>query len=328
MGKKKTKKKNYQNNRNNTINNNITNNDNNKDENSDNDIFSSEIKIELKSILDIINSNNSSEIYKLTNFLSNYNYDILCQDEDKRDKEIFTLTSINFLIPYLTLYFNKNLNDLNKKIKYNIISSIINIFSNFSENSKYEINFKYIYNKILSEIFYQSFSTYINESKINIIKDNIKYKTILLLFDLFQLFIDIIKNDDKINSKKGLINYDEIINIIIKEYIFTSSDNNSIDNEIKNKALFLLFSLTSNFYIEINDKNNTKIILNNVLNNSNSNKYIDPFLYYISFYLAINQKDINSLKLILQKINDLTKDIDIFNRNINDKINFYLKYKI
>ena len=163
MGKKKIKKVNIQNNDNsntkeneNTITNNKINNDNHDEE----EDFG-EIKIELKLLLDIINSNNSSEIYKLTTFLSNYNYDILCQEEDKMDKEIFTLTSNNFLLSYLNLYLNDKLNEYNKKIKYNIISSIINIFSAFSENSKYEINFKYIYNKILSEIFYH----------------NIKYKT-------------------------------------------------------------------------------------------------------------------------------------------------------
>ena len=312
MGKKKLKNTNSQKSKSengNKINNDTNNNEEEKDEE---DII--EIKIELKTLLDIINSNNSSEIYNLTEFLSNYNYDILSQEQEKRDKEIFALTSNDFLLPYLNLFLNNKLDENNKIIKYNIISSIINIFSAFSENSKYEINFKYIYNKILSEIFYQSFLSY---SKENNIKDNINNKTISLIFDLFQLFIDIIKNDDKINSVKGLINYDLIINILINEFIF----NNNIDNTIKNKSEFLLFSLTSNFYIEINDKNNTKILINNILSNSNKTN-IDSFLYFISFYLLISQKDINSLKIIIQKINELTKDIEIFNKDIIDLFEF------
>ena len=46
---------------------------------------------------------------------------------------------------YIYIYLRKYLNDEhNKIIKYNIISSTINIFSAFSENSKYNINFKYL----------------------------------------------------------------------------------------------------------------------------------------------------------------------------------------
>ena len=314
MGKKKLKNTNSQKSK--SENGNKINNDtNNIEEDKEEEI--SEIKIELKNLLDIINSNNSSEIYNLTEFLSNYNYDILSQEQEKRDKEIFALTSNDFLLPYLNLFLNNKLDENNKIIKYNIISSIINIFSAFSENAKYEINFKYIYNKILSEIFYQSFLSYPKENNINNIKDNINNKTISLIFDLFQLFIDIIKNDDKINSVKGLINYDLIINILINEFIF----NNNIDNTIKNKSEFLLFSLTSNFYIEINDKNNTKILINNILSNSNKTN-IDSFLNFITFYLLISQKDINSLKIIIQKINDLTKDIEIFNKDIIDLFEF------
>ena len=325
MGKKKGKKnKNNSKNNENSINiNNTTPNNGNKEEDKDISGKNSELKIDSKVLLDAINSNNSSTIYDLTTFLTNFNYDILCQEEDKREKEIFVITSINFLIPYLNLYFSPNLNEYEKQIKYNIISSIINIFSNFSENSKYEINFKYIYNKILSEIFYQSFLSYTNELKTNNIKDMIKYKTIMILFDLFQLYIDIIKNDDKINSSKGLINYDIIINVLIKEYLFNNDI--SIDNEIKNRAQFLLFSLTTNFYIEINDKNSTKILLNKTLDNWNKTN-IQPFLNFASFYLAVCNKDINTLKINLQIINDLTNDVDNFNKNINDIIHFLSKY--
>jgi len=326
MGKKKGKKnknKPSNNNNENSINN-ADNNPNNNEEEEDKDVSGKnpELKIDSKILMDIINSNNSSKIYDLTTFLTNFNYDILCQEEDKREKEIFTITSINFLIPYLNLYFSPNLNEYEKQIKYNIISSIINIFSNFSENSKYEINFKYIYNKILSEIFYQSFSSFITELKTNKITDMIKYKTMLILFDLFQLYIDIIKNEDKINSAKGLINYDLIINVLIKEYLFSDIH---IDNEIKNKAQFLLFSLTTNFYIEINDKNSAKILLEKTLNNSNKAN-MEPFLYFASFYLAVCNKDINALKVILQVINNLTNDVDNFNKNINDIIHFLSKY--
>ena len=314
MGKKRLKNANSQKSKSeneNKINNDTNNNEEEKDEE---EII--EIKIELKTLLDIINSNNSSEIYNLTSFLSTYNYDILSQEQEKRDKEIFALTSNDFLLPYLNLYLNNKLDENNKIIKYNIISSIINIFSSFSENSKYEINFKYLYNKILSEIFYQTFSSYPKENNINI-KDNINNKIITLIFELFQLFIDIIKNDDKINSVKGLINYDIIINALINEFIF----NNNIENDIKNKAEFLLFSLSSNFYLEINEKNNSKLLINNILSNSNKTN-IDSLLYFICFYLLVCQKDINSLKIIFQKINDLTKDIEIFNKDIIDLFQF------
>ena len=323
MGKKKGKKnKNNSKNNENSINNNnpIP---NNEEEDKDTNGKNSELKIDSKVLLDAINSNNSSTIYDLTTFLTNFNYDILCQEEDKREKEIFVITSINFLIPYLNLYFSPNLNEYEKQIKHNIISSIINIFSNFSENSKYEINFKYIYNKILSEIFYQSFLSFINELKTNNITGMIKYKTMLILFDLFQLYIDIIKNDEKINSSKGLINYDIIINILIKDYLFNNDV--SIDNEIKNRAQFLLFSLTTNFYIELNDKNSTKMLLNKTLDNSNKTN-LQPFLHFTSFYLAVCNKDINALKVNLQIINDLTNDVDKFNKDINDIIHFLSKY--
>ena len=130
MGKKKTKKTNNQSKSNNNNNNeNTINNGIEKNEEDDEEII--EIKIELKNLLDIINSNNSYEIYKLTTFLSNYNYDLLFQEEEKRDKEIFALTSNNFLLAYLSLYLKNNLNEYTTKIKHNIISSIINIFSVF-----------------------------------------------------------------------------------------------------------------------------------------------------------------------------------------------------
>ena len=104
MGKKRIKKTNTQTNNNNHNNENIINNNiiNNDEEDEDKELI--EIKIDLKNLIDIINSSNTSEIYKLTSFLSNYNYDILCQEEDKRGKEIFALTSNDFLLLYLYLF--------------------------------------------------------------------------------------------------------------------------------------------------------------------------------------------------------------------------------
>ena len=318
MGKKKLKKENKNNKNENKANNDAnTLNNNILDENEEEDLI--DIKIDLKAFLDIINSNNSSDIYKLSTFLANYDYDILCQEEEKRSKEIFALTSNNFLLPYLNIYLNNNINEYTKKIKYNIISSTINIFSTFSENSKYEINYKYLYNKILSEIFYQSLLSYSKENNSCNIKDIINYKTIMNIFDLFQLIIDIIKTDDKINSIKNLINYDLIINVLVNEYIF---NNNNID--VKNRAQFLLFSLASNFYIEINDKNNIKILLNYIVDN-HKRINIDSFLYFISFYLSICNNGIDSLKIIIEKINGLTDDINIFNKDINDLFQFLSK---
>jgi hypothetical protein len=121
------------------------------------------------------------------------------------------------------------------------------------------------------------------------------------------------KEEENINSKSGLINYDNIISLIIKEYIF----NNNIEKEIKNKSELLLFSLFSNFYIEINDKNDIKLLLNNVFGNSDIVE-ITPFLYFVSFYILIINGDLNSLNLIIQKIIDFSKDINIFNNEIND----------
>ena len=282
----------------------------NNDDNKNEENKKIQIKIDLKFILDIINNSNPLEIIKLSSFLNTYNYDLLIQEQDKREKEIFVLTSNDFLIPYLNiLIILKSKDEDMKKIKYNIISSIINIFSSFSD----KINLRYIYNKVLSEIFNQCFLNYSKEFNNNNIIDNTNYKILLLIFDLFQLFIDIMKEEENINSKSGLINYDNIISLIIKEYIF----NNNIEKEIKNKSELLLFSLFSNFYIEINDKNGIKLLLNNVFGNSDIVE-ITPFLYFVSFYILIINGDLNSLNLIIQKIIDFCKDINIFNNEIND----------
>ena len=127
MGKKRIKKykiKSGLKNNENSINSSL-NDDNSNEENDKIDI-----KIDLKLILDIINNNDSLELLKLSSFLSNYNYELLSQEQDKREKEIFVLTSNDFLFPYLNiLIISKTNDDNNQKIKYNIISSIINIFS-------------------------------------------------------------------------------------------------------------------------------------------------------------------------------------------------------
>ena len=273
------------------------------------------IKIDLKIILDIINSQNLIEILKLSSFLSNYNYEILYQEQDKREKEIFVLISQDFLFPYLNILLTiKTSGENEEKIKYNIISSIIDIFSSFSD----KINLKYIYNKILSEIFYQYSINYTKENiKNNNSLNRIKHKAILLLFDLFQLFIDLMKEDEKINTKEGLINYDLIISVLIKEYIF----NNELDREVKNKSELLLFSLFSNFYIEINDKNNIKLLLKNTLSSSNELN-ISSFVYFITFYILINNGDLTSFNIIIQKILDFSKDINLFKNEFNDFVHF------
>ena len=263
-------------------NNNDASSENNLNDNGFNeDLKNVQINLDLKTLLDILNNNNSEEILKLSSFLSNYNYEILYKEQDKKGKEIFSLTSNNFLFPYLNLLITLTNNDeTENKIKYNIISSIINIFSTFSE----KINLKNIYNKSLSEIFYQYLFNYEKQNNnSNKILVHINNKIILLIFDLFQLFIDIMKEEEKINTKTGLINFDKTINMLIKEYIF----NNNLDIEIKNKSELLLFSLFSNFYIEINDINNIKNILNNISESSNKLN-ISSFVYFISFYISVN----------------------------------------
>ena len=273
------------------------------------------MKIDLKKFLDIINNNNSIELLKLSSFLSNYNYEILSQEQDKKEKEIFALISQDFLLQYLNLLLIRKTNDENEaKIKYNIISSIIDIFSFLND----KINMQYIFNKILSEIFHQYLLNYTKENlKSNNAMNNIKYKTILLLFDLFQLFIDIMKEEEKINTKNNLLNYDIIISVLIKEYIF----NNNLDREIKNKSELLLFSLVSNFYIEINDKNNIKLLLTNISECKNELN-ISSFVYFIAFYILINNGDLKLFNLIIQKIFDFSKDINLFNNELNDFILF------
>ena len=273
------------------------------------------MKIDLKKFLDIINNNNSIELLKLSSFLSNYNYEILSQEQDKKEKEIFALISQDFLLQYLNLLLIRKTSDENEaKIKYNIISSIIDIFSFLND----KINMQYIFNKILSEIFHQYLLNYTKENlKSNNAVNNIKYKTILLLFDLFQLFIDIMKEEEKINTKNNLLNYDIIISVLIKEYIF----NNNLDREIKNKSELLLFSLFSNFYIEINDNNNIKLLLKNITENK-TELNISSFVYFIAFYILINNGDLNSFNLIIQKIFDFSKDINLFNNELNDFILF------
>ena len=273
------------------------------------------MKIDLKLFLDIINKNDSFELLKLTSFLSNYNYEILSQEQDKKEKEIFVLISHDFLIQYLNILLKRKTdNENDAKIKYNIISSIIDIFSYLND----KIDIKYIYNKILSEIFHTYLFNYAKENlKNNNAITNIKYKTILLLFDLFQLFIDIMKEEEKINTKTSLLNFDIIISVLIKEYIF----NNNLDREIKNKSELLLFSLFSNFYIEINDNNNIKLLLKNITENK-TELNISSFVYFIAFYILINNGDLNSFNLIIQKIFDFSKDINLFNNEFNDFIHF------
>ena len=273
------------------------------------------MKIDLKKFLDIINNNNSIELLKLSSFLSNYNYEILSQEQDKKEKEIFALISQDFLLQYLNLLLIRKTSDENEaKIKYNIISSIIDIFSFLND----KINMQYIFNKILSEIFHQYLLNYTKENlKSNNAVNNIKYKTILLLFDLFQLFIDIMKEEEKINTKNNLLNYDIIISVLIKEYIF----NNNLDREIKNKSELLLFSLVSNFYIEINDKNNIKLLLTNISECKNELN-ISSFVYFIAFYILINNGDLKLFNFIIQKIFDFSKDINLFNNELNDFILF------
>ena len=290
----------------------------NKDENTSSDKLNEEdddnqIKLDLTSMLDIINTNNSFELLKLSSFLSNYNYEILSREQDKKEKEIFVLTSSNFLLPYLNKLLNQNTNDKNEqKIKYNIISSIINIISFFSD----KIDLKLIYKKILSEVFNQYLVNYIKEKNNNIL-NQINNKIILLVFDLFQLFIDIMKEEEKINTKSNLINYDKIIDVLIKEYLF----NENIDRDIKNKSELLLFSLFSNFYIEMNDKNNAKLLLNTILE-STGELNISSFIYFISFYISVNNNDLNSLNIVIQKIIDFSKDIIVFNSELNDFTQF------
>ena len=290
----------------------------NKDENTSSDKLNEEdddnqIKLDLTSMLDIINTNNSFELLKLSSFLSNYNYEILSREQDKKEKEIFVLTSSNFLLPYLNKLLSQNTNDKNEqKIEYNIISSIINIISFFSD----KIDLKLIYKKILSEVFNQYLVNYIKEKNNNIL-NQINNKIILLVFDLFQLFIDIMKEEEKINTKSNLINYDKIIDVLIKEYLF----NENIDRDIKNKSELLLFSLFSNFYIEMNDKNNAKLLLNTILE-STGELNISSFIYFISFYISVNNNDLNSLNIVIQKIIDFSKDIIVFNSELNDFTQF------
>jgi hypothetical protein len=290
----------------------------NKDGNTSSDKLNEEdddnqIKIDLTSMLDIINKNNSFELLKLSSFLSNYNYEILSREQDKKEKEIFVLTSSNFLLPYLNKLLSQNTNDQNEqKTKYNIISSIINIISFFSD----KIDLKLIYKKILSEVFNQLLVNYIKEKNNNIL-NQINNKIILLVFDLFQLFIDIMKEEEKINTKSNLINYDKIIDVLIKEYLF----NENLDRDIKNKSELLLFSLFSNFYIEMNDKNNAKLLLNTILE-STGELNISSFIYFISFYISVNNNDLNSLNIVIQKIIDFSKDIIVFNSELNDFTQF------
>ena len=290
----------------------------NKDENTSSDKLNEEdddnqIKLDLTSMLDIINTNNSFELLKLSSFLSNYNYEILSREQDKKEKEIFVLTSSNFLLPYLNKLLSQNTNDQNEqKIKYNIISSIINIISFFSD----KIDLKLIYKKILSEVFNQYLVNYIKEKNNNTL-NQINNKIILLVFDLFQLFIDIMKDEEMINTKSNLINYDKIIDVLIKEYLF----NENLDRDIKNKSELLLFSLFSNFYIEMNDKNNAKLLLNTILE-STGELNISSFIYFISFYISVNNNDLNSLNIVIQKIIDFSKDIIVFNSELNDFTQF------
>ena len=43
-------------------------------------------------------------------FLNTYNYELLSQEQDKREKEVFVLTSNDFIISYLNLLISLNKN--------------------------------------------------------------------------------------------------------------------------------------------------------------------------------------------------------------------------
>ena len=284
MGKKKNKTKKNKNNSSNSNNINKTNNDQEKKTDDNTKIEPTNIPIitqaqksiglfSLDEILQIINSTNLNEIKNLSSFLSNYNYDSLVSENkdnnSEKDKILFMLCSNDFLIPYINLFIK--LNDVNivtlNSIRSNIVSSIISIFTAFSENSKYEINYKYIFNKVLGNLFYQYFSSDKKETKI-----------VFMLFDLFQLFIDIIKEKDNIINKKDIINYDLIIKSLIENFLITK---NSQDEFIKAKAEFLLFSLVSNFYIEINKNNNLNSFIENIIINIDNSSSLLIFICFI-----------------------------------------------
>ena len=82
-----------------------------------------------------------------------------------------------------------------------------------------------------------------------------------------------------------------------------------------------MFSLFSNFYIELNDNNNIKLLLKNITENK-TELNISSFVYFIAFYILINNGDLNSFNLIIQKIFDFSKDINLFNNEFNDFIHF------
>ena len=71
----------------------------------------------------------------------------------------------------------------------------------------------------------------------------------------------------------------------------------------------------------MNDKNNAKLLLNTILE-STGELNISSFIYFISFYISVNNNDLNSLNIVIQKIIDFSKDIIVFNSELNDFTQF------
>jgi hypothetical protein len=98
----------------------------------------------LDNLLSIINSNNNERIDQLSQFLSSFNFDEI-------ENEYIILTSENFLINYINLLINPN---INIDIKNNIVISLLNIFILGDDVKKSKcINYQILMKNSLMNIF-------------------------------------------------------------------------------------------------------------------------------------------------------------------------------
>ena len=246
----------------------------------------------LDNIISIINSNDNEKIEQLSLFLSSFDI-----DEIDNENVYLNLTSDHFLLNYINLLINQNISIENKN---NIVVSLLNIFILCGEDNKLKtIN----YNNLLKNSLLNVFTFYYSNISSNIqeLENENNLDFILNLSDLLILLIEILSKDEYIKGKFQI--FDNMIGIMIN-IIF---NNDFQKNEIKNTLLNIIYSLTSSFYIEINEINQLNKLKLLQIEDSN---YICA-LFYI--YCANRN---NNLEIDVQKL------IDIIYNNVNNSENF------
>ena len=274
----------------------------------------------LNILLSIINSNNNEKIDQLSQFLSSFNI-----DEIENENVYIILTSENFLINYINLLINPN---INIDIKNNIVISLLNIFILGDDVKKSKcINYQILMKNSLINIFIFFYSE-IN-SHIEQLENENFANLIFNLSDLFNLLIEILSKDENIKGKIQI--FDNVIGLLLNLII-----NKNIQNkEFKNVFLNIIYNLISSFCIEINETNQLNKL--KLIQIDDSNFICSLFYIYCSnkkFDLNI-QKNIdliyNNVNNTEQFISKVIKFKDTLNKYFNDEsmeINTSIKEEI